>query len=202
MKWLYYSQPLWNKKSVNHQYCLRACHHHYHHKDAAAFPASVISGTGSVIEMVLDCCLNLAKFICNMFSRALWPFSRCLILLEQFYIYYETMASFVGEMNTFKALSHLSISECDELPSIGGLHFISSLCSLKISYCSKFTSWLNEGNEQRALPQKLDHICINGCPNMKSLPIWLSQSSFFAEDRNLKLFFDPVIARRWLTFFT
>ncbi|KAH7655624.1 P-loop containing nucleoside triphosphate hydrolase protein, partial [Dioscorea alata] len=65
----------------------------------------------------------------------------------------ETMVSFLGEMNTFKALSHLSISGCHELTSIGGLHFMPSLCTLNINCCPKFTSWLSETMEQGALPQ-------------------------------------------------
>ncbi|KAM0952638.1 putative P-loop containing nucleoside triphosphate hydrolase, leucine-rich repeat domain superfamily [Dioscorea sansibarensis] len=100
-------------------------------------------------------------------------FSKCLILLKQLTIHCGATVSFVGEINTLMALSHLSISSYHELTSIGGLHFMSSLSSLKILHCSKFTSWLSEGMEQGALLQKLDYIYIENCPKLESLPIWL-----------------------------
>ncbi|KAM0952639.1 putative P-loop containing nucleoside triphosphate hydrolase, leucine-rich repeat domain superfamily [Dioscorea sansibarensis] len=118
--------------------------------------------------------LSTVQSLCITSSQGLYDhFSRGLILLKQLTIHFGTMVSFVGEKNTFKALSHLSLLGCHELTSIGGLHFMSSLCSLEINNCSKFTSWLSEGMEQGSLPQKLDYISIKGCPKLESLPIWL-----------------------------
>ncbi|KAH7655627.1 P-loop containing nucleoside triphosphate hydrolase protein [Dioscorea alata] len=101
---------------------------------------------------------NVRSLYITCSQRLYEHFSRCLIHLKQLTIHCRAMVSFVGEINTFTALSHLSISSYHELTSIGGLHFMSSLCSLKILHCSKFTSWLSEGMEQGGLLQKLDYI--------------------------------------------
>ncbi|KAH7655647.1 P-loop containing nucleoside triphosphate hydrolase protein [Dioscorea alata] len=100
-------------------------------------------------------------------------FSMRLILLKELFIFADKMVSFMGEMNAFKALSHLTISWSHRLTSIWGLHFISSLCSLEIRHCYKFTSWLGERMEQGALLQKLGYICLKYCTKLESLPIWL-----------------------------